>query len=61
MLETGETPTALRRQVTSPSGTTEAALDVLQASDGLAPILRRAVVAAVQRARQMGRELDSET
>ena len=29
MLETGEAPSALRKQVTSPGGTTEAALDVL--------------------------------
>lgn len=58
--ETGESVSTLRKQVTSPGGTTEAALDVLQASDGLAPILRRAVVAAIQRARQLGKDIDSE-
>ncbi|MBI1186473.1 MAG: pyrroline-5-carboxylate reductase [Alphaproteobacteria bacterium] len=61
MQETGDTPSTLRKQVTSPGGTTQAALDVLQASDGLAPILRRAVVAAVQRARQLGKEIESES
>jgi pyrroline-5-carboxylate reductase len=56
--ETGESPAALRRQVTSPGGTTQAALDVLQAPDGLALLLRRAVSAAVQRARELGRGVD---
>lgn len=55
MLETGETPSNLRKQVTSPGGTTQAALDVLQSADGLAPVLRRAVVAAVQRSRELGK------
>jgi pyrroline-5-carboxylate reductase len=55
MLETGETPGALRKQVTSPGGTTEAALDVLTSADGLAPLLRRAVSAAAQRSRDLGK------
>lgn len=55
MLETGESPGALRKQVTSPKGTTEAALDVLAAADGLAPLLRRAVAAAAQRSRDLGK------
>ncbi len=55
MLETGETPTALRKQVTSPGGTTEAALDILSAGDGLGPLLRRAVSAAAQRSRDLGK------
>ena len=48
-------PKELRKQVTSPGGTTEAALDVLQAADGMAPVLRRAVAAAVKRSRDLGR------
>jgi pyrroline-5-carboxylate reductase len=56
MLETGETPASLRKQVTSPGGTTQAALDVLQSDQGLAPVLRRAVAAAVQRSRELGAE-----
>jgi pyrroline-5-carboxylate reductase len=55
MLETGEPPGALRKQVTSSGGTTEAALDVLGAGDGLGPLLRRAVSAAAQRSRALGR------
>ncbi len=55
MLETGETPNVLRKQVTSPGGTTEAALDVLSAADGLGPLLRRAVSAAAQRSRDLGK------
>jgi pyrroline-5-carboxylate reductase len=55
MLETGESAGALRKQVTSPGGTTEAALDVLGGNDGLGPLLRRAVSAAAQRSRDLGK------
>jgi pyrroline-5-carboxylate reductase len=55
MLESGETPGVLRKQVTSPGGTTEAALDILAAADGLGPLLRRAVAAAAQRSRDLGK------
>jgi pyrroline-5-carboxylate reductase len=53
MMETGTEPAELRRQVTSPAGTTEAALKVLMANDGLGPLLQRAVDAAVARAREL--------
>ena len=43
----------LRRNVTSPGGTTEAALKVLMAADGLEPLLVRALTAARDRARQL--------
>jgi pyrroline-5-carboxylate reductase len=43
----------LRKNVTSPKGTTAAALDVLMAADGLQPLLTRAVAAAEQRAREL--------
>jgi pyrroline-5-carboxylate reductase len=43
----------LRRNVTSPNGTTEAALGVLMAQDGLTPLLRRAVAAAARRSRAL--------
>ena len=43
----------LRKNVTSPGGTTAAALDVLMAPDGLAPLMRRAIAAAKQRARDL--------
>ncbi len=43
----------LRENVTSPAGTTAAALDVLMAEDGLAPLMRRAVAAATARSREL--------
>jgi pyrroline-5-carboxylate reductase len=55
MLETGDSANTLRKQVMSPGGTTEAALDILAAPDGLAPLLRRAVAAAAKRSRDLGR------
>lgn len=46
----------LRRNVTSPGGTTEAALQVLLAKrDGLGPLLRDAVRAAARRSRELAR------
>ena len=49
----GEEPAQLRRNVTSPGGTTQAALDVLMAEDGLKPLMVRAVAAAKQRGREL--------
>jgi pyrroline-5-carboxylate reductase len=46
-------PGDLRRNVTSPGGTTAAALDVLMAQDGLAPLLEKAVLAARRRAGEL--------
>lgn len=51
---TGQDPAELRRQVTSPGGTTQAALDVLMGENGLEPLLRRAVAAAAARSRELG-------
>ena len=48
-----ENPAQLRQDVTSPGGTTRAALDVLMAPDGLAPLLARAVAAAAARSREL--------
>jgi pyrroline-5-carboxylate reductase len=45
----------LRRQVTSPGGTTEAALKVLLGEGGLNPLLKAAAAAAEQRSRELGR------
>ena len=47
-------PEQLRRNVTSPGGTTAAALDVLMAKDGLGRLMHRAVAAAHRRARELG-------
>ena len=43
----------LRTNVTSPGGTTAAALDVLMAKDGLDPLMTRAVAAATKRGREL--------
>ncbi|MGO8740435.1 pyrroline-5-carboxylate reductase [Rhodoblastus sp.] len=43
----------LRKNVTSPGGTTKAALDVLMAQDGLAALMARATAAAAKRAGEL--------
>ncbi len=48
-----EPAATLRQNVTSPGGTTEAALNVLMGPDGLAELMERAVVAATQRSRAL--------
>ncbi|WP_245195763.1 pyrroline-5-carboxylate reductase [Aureimonas populi] len=55
MIRSGEEPAQLRRNVTSPNGTTQAALDVLMAEGGLGPLLERAVAAAKARAEELSR------
>ncbi len=47
------TPAELRAAVTSKGGTTEAALNVLMAADGLPSLIRRAVEAARKRAKEL--------
>ena len=47
------TPAELRESVTSRGGTTAAALEVLMAGDGLAPLIERAARAAHQRAKAL--------
>jgi pyrroline-5-carboxylate reductase len=44
----------LRKNVTSPAGTTEAALAVLMGEGGLQPLLTRAVEAAKKRSTELG-------
>ena len=48
-----ESPARLREAVTSPKGTTAAALDVLNGEPGLPALLRRAVAAASARSREL--------
>lgn len=43
----------LRQNVTSPGGTTAAALSVLMAEDGLKPLMERAVAAATRRSKEL--------
>ena len=49
----GLEPGTLRENVTSPGGTTAAALAILMAEDGLEPLMRRAVAAAKRRAEEL--------
>ena len=46
-------PATLRQNVTSPGGTTAAALDVLMAPDGLDALMHDAVAAATRRSREL--------
>jgi pyrroline-5-carboxylate reductase len=45
----------LRREVTSPGGTTEAALNVLMGKDGLEDLMQKAIDAATRRGRELGK------
>lgn len=51
--QSGQDPATLRKNVTSPGGTTAAALAVLMANDGLQPLLTKAVAAATGRGREL--------
>ncbi|MGV3490798.1 MAG: pyrroline-5-carboxylate reductase [Devosia sp.] len=56
LLEADPAPAStLRENVTSPKGTTAAALGVLMAADGLEPLMERAVRAARHRSEELGR------
>jgi pyrroline-5-carboxylate reductase len=48
-----ESAAQLRQNVTSPAGTTAAALQVLMADDGLRPLMIKAVAAAAKRSREL--------
>jgi pyrroline-5-carboxylate reductase len=54
LADSGAEPADLRRQVTSPGGTTEAALNVLLSAKGLPILMREAVVAAIKRSKELG-------
>jgi pyrroline-5-carboxylate reductase len=55
LLDAASKPAAiLRENVTSPGGTTEAALAVLMAEDGLKALLKKAVAAAKARSIELG-------
>jgi pyrroline-5-carboxylate reductase len=49
-----EAPATLRRNVTSPGGTTAAALEVLTSEGGLGALIKKAVAAAKKRAAELG-------
>ena len=48
-----EPPEVLRQNVTSPGGTTAAALRVLMAEDAFQPLLSKAIAAAARRSREL--------
>jgi len=48
-----ESAATLRRNVTSPGGTTAAALDVLMSSDGVGPLMKTAIAAATRRGKDL--------
>jgi pyrroline-5-carboxylate reductase len=48
-----EPAASLRKNVTSPNGTTQAALEVLMADDGMQPLFDRAIAAATARSREL--------
>lgn len=50
-----ETSATLRKNVTSPGGTTAAALEVLMAPDGMQPLMIRAVAAATRRSKELAK------
>ena len=54
LARSGEEPAELRKQVTSPGGTTQAALEVLLGQGGLPDLLRDAVAAAARRSKELG-------
>ncbi|CCO09036.1 pyrroline-5-carboxylate reductase [Desulforamulus hydrothermalis] len=54
LLETGEPPEVLRQQVTSPNGTTMAGINELNKGN-FQGVIRRAVLRATQRSRELGR------
>ena len=54
LAQSGAEPADLRRQVTSPGGTTEAALNVLLGATGFPTLLREAVVSAIRRSKELG-------
>lgn len=51
--QSAEQPARLRENVTSPGGTTRAALDVLMGEGGLLPLMQSAVAAAAARSREL--------
>jgi pyrroline-5-carboxylate reductase len=60
LVESGEDPALLRQRVTSPNGTTQAALESFQA-DGLPRSVAHAIAAATRRGETLAAELDKQS
>jgi pyrroline-5-carboxylate reductase len=58
MAQSEEAPNALRKAVTSPGGTTQAALDILMDEGGMPGLMRKAIRAAASRDRELSRDTD---
>ncbi|HRX74397.1 MAG TPA: pyrroline-5-carboxylate reductase [Hyphomonas sp.] len=58
MAQSEEAPDALRKAVTSPGGTTQAALDILMDEGGMPGLMRKAIRAAANRDRELSRDTD---
>ena len=58
MAESSSSPEALRKAVTSPGGTTQAALDILMDTGGMPALFKDALKAAANRDRQLSQEAD---
>ena len=56
LMESGDTPSTLRKRVSSPGGTTIAALEAMQAA-GLADVIKAGADAAAARSKELGEEL----
>lgn len=56
MIRSDHAPDQLRRNVTSPNGTTQAALEVLMDPKGLTSLMTKAVTAARDRARELSKD-----
>lgn len=52
--DSNKSPDELRVSVTSPNGTTQAGLEILMGEDGLPQLMRRTVLAAFERAKDLG-------
>ena len=52
-LQSAEPPATLRENVTSPGGTTFAALQVLMAQGGMGDLMEKAIAAATRRSREL--------
>jgi pyrroline-5-carboxylate reductase len=61
LLAEGGDPADLRRAVTSPGGTTAAALDVLMARGAIPELMRKAVEAAAKRGAELSKEVEKKT